>query len=200
MPVFSCLTGIHSKIRLYEVFMDRAKTFCGGFGESSLVLLLSSIDRLLVFAFAIFILHYVFRLASHLVYQLKNNQILWNRCLRDCLIWIYCLTFVLKVSKTAEQLTVSLQWQSSMAKIRVRQIRQYQNEDKKLMTDSQLFSGWTIRTRLKSGLDNRNVKNVMSGFKIRTEIFCLYLVFSESDNFGYLGWTNFCQYLVNDFH
>ena len=46
----------------------------------------------------------------------------------------------------------------------------------------------------KSGSDNKNVKNLMSGFKIRTKNSCPYPIFSGSDKFGYSGRTNFCQH------
>ena len=42
--------------------------------------------------------------------------------------------------------------------------------------------------------DNRNVKNLMSGFKMRAKNSCLYLIFFESDKFGYSVRTNFCQH------
>jgi len=46
----------------------------------------------------------------------------------------------------------------------------------------------------KSNSDNRNVKNVMSGFKIWTKNSCPYPIFSRSDKFEYSGRTNFCQH------
>jgi len=45
----------------------------------------------------------------------------------------------------------------------------------------------------RSGSDNRNVKNLMSGFKIRTNNSCPYPMFFGSDKFGYSDRTNFCQ-------
>jgi len=83
---------------------------------------------------------------------------------------------------------------SGSGQIRVGQFGQCQNSDEKLMSDTRFFSGRTIRTRVKSGSDNRNIKNVMSGLKIRTKNSCPYPVFSGSDKFGYSGRTNFCQH------
>ena len=51
--------------------------------------------------------------------------------------------------------------------------------------------------RSKSGSDNRNVKNLMSGFKIRTKIFYPYPVFFRSDKFGYSNRINFRQHYLN---
>ena len=46
----------------------------------------------------------------------------------------------------------------------------------------------------KSDSDNRNVKNLTSGFKIRTKNSCSYPIFSELDKFGYSDRINFCQH------
>ena len=45
----------------------------------------------------------------------------------------------------------------------------------------------------KSNLDNRNVKNLMSKFKIRMKFFYLYSFF-RSDKFKYSNRINFCQH------
>jgi len=49
-----------------------------------------------------------------------------------------------------------------------------------------------FRSKLDS--DNRNVKNIMSRFKIRTKNSCPYSIFFGLDKFGYSGRTNFCQH------
>jgi len=45
----------------------------------------------------------------------------------------------------------------------------------------------------KSGPDNRNMKNIMFGFKIRTNNSCPYPIFFGLDKFGYSSRTNFRQ-------
>ena len=46
----------------------------------------------------------------------------------------------------------------------------------------------------KSGSNNRNVKNLISEFKIQTKNSCPYPIFSGSEKFEYSGQTNFCQH------
>jgi len=83
-------------------------------------------------------------------------------------------------------------------KIRVGQFGQCQNSDVKLMSDIRVFfgSGNLDEGKLgsKSDSDNRNVKNLTSGFKIRTKNSCSYPIFSELDKFGYSDRINFCQH------
>jgi len=71
---------------------------------------------------------------------------------------------------------------SSSGQIWIRQIGCCQNSDKKSTTNTRSFSSWTIQTRLNSGLDKRNMKNIVSGFKIWTKNFYLHPIFSDQIN------------------
>ena len=86
---------------------------------------------------------------------------------------------------------------SESGQIRVRQFEQCQNSDEKLMSDIPFFgldNSDEGKFGSKSGSDNRNVKSLMSGFKIRTKNSCPYLIFFRSDKFGCLDRTQFCQH------
>jgi len=49
----------------------------------------------------------------------------------------------------------------------------------------------------KSSSNNRNVKNIMFGFKIRMKGFYMYSIFFGSDKFEYSDQATFCQHYLS---